>query len=71
MASVNPRYLLDAHQMPTDVVVTIEEWRRIVEELEELEELEDIRAYDVALRDRENGIPLASVAEGTRQRRGL
>jgi hypothetical protein len=68
MASVNPRYLLDAHQMPTDVVVTIEEWRRIVEELEELE---DIRAYDVALRDRENGIPLASVAEGIRQRRGL
>jgi DNA-binding IclR family transcriptional regulator len=68
MASVNPRYLVDAHQMPTDVVVTIEEWRRIVEELEELEE---IRAYDVALRDRENGIPLASVAEGIRQRRGL
>jgi hypothetical protein len=68
MASVNPRYLVDAHQMPTDVVVTIEEWRRIVEELEELE---DIRAYDAALRDRENGIPLASVAEGIRQRRGL
>jgi hypothetical protein len=68
MASVNPRYLLDAHQMPTDVVVTIEEWRRIVEQLEELE---DIRAYDAALRDRENGIPLASVADGIRQRRGL
>ena len=68
MASVNPRYLLDAHQMPTDVVVTIEEWRRIVEQLEELE---DIRAYDAALRDRENGIPLASVAEGIRQSRGL
>jgi len=68
MASVNPRYLVDAHQMPTDVVVTIEEWRRIVEELEELE---DIRAYDAALRDRENGIPLASVADGIRQRRGL
>ena len=68
MASVNPRYLVDAHQIPTDVVVTIEEWRRIVEELEELE---DIRAYDAALRDRENGIPLASVAEGIRQRRGL
>ncbi len=67
MASVNPRYLVDAHQMPTDVVVTIEEWRRIVEELEELE---DIRAYDAALKDRENGIPLASVAEGIRQRRG-
>ena len=67
MASVNPRYLVDAHQMPTDVVVTIEEWRRIVEELEELE---DIRAYDAALRDRENGIPLASVADGIRQRRG-
>jgi len=67
MAPVNPRYLVDAHQMPTDVVVTIEEWRRIVEELEELE---DIRAYDAALKDRENGIPLASVAEGIRQRRG-
>ena len=68
MASVNPRYLVDAHQMPTDVVVTIEEWRRIVEELEELE---DIRAYDAVLRDRENRIPLASVADGIRQRRGL
>jgi hypothetical protein len=68
MDSVNPRYLVDAHQMPTDVVVTIEEWRRIVEQLEELE---DIRAYDAALRDRENGIPLASVADRIRQRRGL
>ena len=67
MASVNPRYLVDAHQMPTDVVVTIEEWRRIVEELEELE---DIRAYDAALRDREDGVSLASVADGIRQRRG-
>jgi hypothetical protein len=68
MEAVNPRYLVDEHQTPTDVVLTIEEWRRI---LEELEELEDIRAYDAAVTDRETSVPLDRVADEIRQRRGL
>ena len=68
MEAVNPRYLVDEHQTPTDVVLTIEEWRRI---LEELEELEDIRAYDAAVTDRETSVPLDRVADESRQRRGL
>jgi hypothetical protein len=68
MEAVNPRYLVDEHQTPTDVVLTIEEWRRI---LEELEELEDIRAYDAAVTDRETSVPLDRVADEIRQKRGL
>ena len=47
MDLVKPRYLVDEHQTPTDVILTIEEWRRIVEELEEL------RAYDAAVAEKQ------------------
>jgi len=67
VATVYPRYLVDHQQTPTDVVVPIEEWRRIVEELEELE---DLRSYDVAVSEKQETIPLDTVMSEARARRG-
>jgi hypothetical protein len=67
MDIVTPRYLVDEHQTPTDVVLTIEEWRRV---LGELEELEDIRAYDEAKSSAQEATPLAEVARNLRTGRG-
>ena len=64
MATVHPRYLVDHQQTPTDVVVPIEEWRRIVEELE------DLRAYDAAVSEKQATIPLDTVMSEVRARRG-
>ncbi len=63
MELVTPRYLVDEHQTPTDVILTIEEWRRIVEELEEL------RAYDAAVAEKQVTIPLDTVMSEVRARR--
>jgi hypothetical protein len=63
MELVKPRYLVDEHQTPTDVILTIEEWRRIVEELEEL------RAYDAAVAEKQVTIPLDTVTSEVRARR--
>ena len=63
MDLVKPRYLVDEHQTPTDVILMIEEWRRIVEELEEL------RAYDAAVAEKQATIPLDTVMSEVRARR--
>jgi hypothetical protein len=63
MQTVTPRYVVDEHQQPTDVVLTIAEWRRV---LGELEELEDIRAYDEAKTAPQQATPLAQVARELR-----
>jgi len=63
VAAVNPRFLVDARQTPIDVVVTIEEWRSIVEELE------DNRAYDAAVAEKQKSTPLERVAAEIRERR--
>ncbi len=43
--TLNPQYLIDKERKPKAVLLSIEEWERIVEDLEELD---DIRAYDAA-----------------------
>jgi hypothetical protein len=63
MASVSPRYVVDEHQKPTDVVLTMDEWQRV---LAELEELDDIRAYDEAKAAPQEAMPLAHVARQVR-----
>lgn len=63
MQSVTPRYVVNEHQTPTDVVLTIDEWRCIVAELEELD---DIRAYDEARAHEEESVPLEQTARELR-----
>ncbi len=55
MVDVHPKYLVDEHQQRTAVVLPLEEWERI---LEELEELDDIRAYDTAKAGPQDAVPL-------------
>ncbi len=42
---LNPQYVVDNKQSTKAVLLSVEEWEQV---LEELEELEDIRAYDAA-----------------------
>lgn len=42
---LNPQYVVDSEHSTRAVMLSIEEWNQV---LEELEELEDIRAYDAA-----------------------
>lgn len=42
---LNPQYVVDNEQSTKAVMISIEEWNQV---LEELEELEDIRSYDAA-----------------------
>jgi hypothetical protein len=63
MEIVSPRYVVDEHQNPTDVVLTMEEWQRV---LAELEELDDIRAYDEAKAAPQEATPLSDVARELR-----
>ncbi len=67
MESVTPRYVVDEHQRTTDVVLTIEQWRRVQADLEELD---DIRAYDEARSVPQESIPLDKVAGDLRSKRG-
>ena len=43
--NLNPQYVVDNQQSTKAVLLSLEEWEQV---LEELEELEDIRAYDSA-----------------------
>ncbi len=43
--ALNPQYVVDKHQNPQAVLLSMDEWDQVVENLEELD---DIRAYDAA-----------------------
>lgn len=45
MINVHPQYVIDDNKQYKAVLLSFEEWKKV---LEELEELEDIRAYDQA-----------------------
>lgn len=55
MATVTPRFLVDENQRPTDVVLTIDQWHRIQDDLDQLD---DIRAYDAAKASPQDAVPL-------------
>lgn len=54
MNAVHPKYIVDQESNKTAVVLSIQEWTAI---LNELEELADIRAYDAAKAGPEGTIP--------------
>jgi hypothetical protein len=43
--TLNPQYVIDKERKPKAVLLTIDEWEQVIEDLEELD---DIRAYDAA-----------------------
>jgi PHD/YefM family antitoxin component YafN of YafNO toxin-antitoxin module len=54
MVTVNPQYVVDEKQQRRAVLISIDEWERI---LDDLEELEDVRAYDMAKTGPQNAVP--------------
>lgn len=54
MPTVNEGYVVDENGSRVGVIVPIEDYRRL---LEELEELESIRAYDAAKNSGDEAIP--------------
>jgi hypothetical protein len=55
MVTLHPQYVIDENQKRRAVLLPLDEWERIVEELEELDE---IRAYDEAKSGSQDAIPL-------------
>ncbi|MDZ7832269.1 MAG: hypothetical protein U5L07_11000 [Desulfobacterales bacterium] len=51
---LNPQYVVDNKKNPRGVLLSIEEWEQVVDELEELE---DIRAYDAAKAGPQDSLP--------------
>lgn len=65
--SFQERYGIDKHGNPVSVLLSIKDYRRL---LEELEELESIRAYDAAKASADEIIPFEqAVAEIEKKRR--
>jgi PHD/YefM family antitoxin component YafN of YafNO toxin-antitoxin module len=58
MQMLNTRYLTDSEGKPVAVVLDLEEYNQL---LEQLEELEDIRAFDEAKALNETPIPFEQV----------
>jgi PHD/YefM family antitoxin component YafN of YafNO toxin-antitoxin module len=61
-----PQFLINDQGEKVAVVISIEEYEKI---LEELEDLEDIRAYDEAKASGETGIPLEQALAEIRRNR--
>lgn len=48
MVKLHPQFVIDSNQQPKAVMLPVQEWEQI---MDELEELDDIRAYDEAKAD--------------------
>jgi hypothetical protein len=66
VATVTPRFLVDENQRPTDVVLTIDQWRQIQDDLDQLD---DIRAYDAAKASPQDAVPLRQAIQEIRESR--
>ena len=54
MLKLHPEYVMDQNNSPKAVLLSFQEWKKI---LEDIEELEDIRAYDAAKALSQESIP--------------
>ena len=54
MVRLHPEYVVDDQDKRKAVVLPVEEWEKV---MDELEELEDIRLYDVAKREAGVAVP--------------
>ncbi|MFQ6000618.1 MAG: type II toxin-antitoxin system Phd/YefM family antitoxin [Anaerolineae bacterium] len=66
MTSLNERYIIDEKGKRVGVLLDIDEYERL---LEELEELESIRAYDAAKASKDETIPFDQAISEIEQER--
>lgn len=62
-----PQYLVDDDGSPVGVILNIDDYRRL---LDELEDLESIRAYDEAKSSNDEAIPLDQAFDEIERERG-
>jgi len=60
MIEVHPEYIVDERSNKKAVIILIEEWNNI---LEEMEELDDIRAYDAIKLEEEEAVPFEQAVD--------
>ncbi len=60
MIEFHPEYIVDERSNKKAVVILIDEWNSI---LEEMEELDDIRAYDASKLEEEETIPFEQAVD--------
>ena len=65
MKAIHPQYITDAQGKRVSVVLPMQQWQQV---LEELEELEDIRLYDQVKGRQESTIPLDDYLKKRQQR---
>lgn len=60
MAAVHPEYVVDENHKRKSVILPLDEWERIVEDLEELDE---IRAFDKAKEGPQDAVPFEQAVD--------
>lgn len=66
MLTINPQYITDNNGKKISVVLSLKEYKAIIEELEELE---DIRTYDETIKLNESSLPIDEAFEMIEQKR--
>ena len=66
MLTINPQYITDNNGKKISVVLSLKEYKAIIEELEELE---DIRTYDETIKLKESSLPIDEAFEMIEQKR--
>ncbi|MDI6792204.1 MAG: hypothetical protein QME81_04975 [bacterium] len=64
MAVVHPEFVVDKHQNRKAVLLSYEEWQKIVEEMEELA---DVKAYDQAKASPSDPLPFEDAVREIRE----
>ncbi|GAB3723523.1 hypothetical protein [Spirosoma lituiforme] len=65
--SIHPQYITDEHGKRVSVILPIQQWQQV---LDELEELDDIRLYDDVKARNEPTIPLAEYRQKRQRANG-
>ncbi len=65
MVSIHSKFVVDDNSKKKAVIVTLQEWERL---MDDLSELEDIRAYDQAKAKKETVIPFETAVREIRAR---
>lgn len=63
--ALNPQYVVDNEKNTKAVLLSIEEWEQVIEELEELE---DLRAYDAAKAGPQDSVPFEQAVSEIHQK---
>lgn len=67
MVTLHPEYVFDENHRRKKVVIPVEEWEKI---MDELEELDDIRLYDESVQAGDDSVPFETAVKEIEQEYG-